>query len=230
MMRRLETHFPGLRDAVEVQETATPRTMFGYTRNHLGAVYGLAQTPAQSGAHRPGSRTPLPNLFRTGAWVLPGGGYSAATLSGLMTARDVGRHLETARPRAADRTDERFPVRVFYEDTDTDGVTYHVSYLRFFDRARTEMFMQVARERGLSLPRAVVTHVDVRYHRPSTLGDVMDIVTSARFVSDYRLSFEQRAVAADGAVLAEATTDLAFVDEDGRLVPCPVRAQLEQHT
>jgi acyl-CoA thioester hydrolase len=33
----------------------------------------------------------------------------------------------------------RFPVRVYYEDTDFSGVVYHASYLRFLERGRTEL-------------------------------------------------------------------------------------------
>jgi prolycopene isomerase len=226
---RLEGLYPGIGKIVEVQETATPRTMYGYTRNHVGAVYGLAQTLAQSGARRPGPASTIPGLFRTGAWVLPGGGYSAATLSGLMTGRDVARHLglDDEAPRHA-RDEASFHLSIFYEDTDTDGLTYHVSYLRFFDRARTEMFMQLASERSIPLPRAVVTRIDITYHQPSTLGDAIMIRTRARFESDFRVVFEQEAVLErDGARLAEATTDMAFVDTEGNPVPCPVREALE---
>jgi YbgC/YbaW family acyl-CoA thioester hydrolase len=232
LAERLERLYPGLGAAVEVQEAATPRTMHGYTRNHLGAVYGLAQTPGQSGARRPAATTPVSGLFRTGAWVLPGGGYSAATLSGLMTGRDVARHLGLdgeARSAAPRRGRGTFQLSVFYEDTDTDGVTYHVSYLRFFDRARTEMFMQIAKERDLSLPRAVVSRIEVSYHRPSTLADMIEIRTRGRFESDFRVVFEQEALLeADGSQLAEAVTEMAFVDPDGNPIPCPIREELEK--
>ena len=229
LLDRLERLCPGIEKSVEVQETATPRTMFGYTRNHVGAVYGLAQTLAQSGARRPGPASTIPGLFRTGAWVLPGGGYSAATLSGLMTSRDVARHLALDAPAPSSSRDEAsFHVDIFYEDTDTDGLTYHVSYLRFFDRARTEMFMQLARERSVPLPRAVVTRIDITYHHPSTLRDAVRIRTRARFESDFRAVFEQEAVLEeDGTRLAEATTDMAFVDAEGNPAPCPVREALE---
>jgi len=229
MLARIDLLAPGLSTTIEVQEAATPRTMHGYTRNHLGAVYGLAQTPAQSGARRPGATTPIPGLFRTGAWVLPGGGYLASTLSGVMTARDVARHLglaDTSSRRPAGGTGS-FQLDVFYEDTDTDGVTYHVSYLRFFDRARTEMFMQLAKERGITLPRAVVKRIEVGYLHPSTLGDAIEIRTRGRFESDFRVVFEQEALRGD-LRLAEAVTELVFVDGNNEPIPCPVREQIER--
>ncbi|EBQ2043809.1 YbgC/FadM family acyl-CoA thioesterase, partial [Salmonella enterica subsp. enterica] len=33
----------------------------------------------------------------------------------------------------------RWPIRVYYEDTDAGGVVYHASYVAFYERARTEM-------------------------------------------------------------------------------------------
>nr|MBA2815183.1 Acyl-CoA thioester hydrolase YbgC [Candidatus Pantoea persica] len=36
----------------------------------------------------------------------------------------------------------RWPVRVYYEDTDAGGVVYHASYIAFYERARTEMLRQ----------------------------------------------------------------------------------------
>ena len=89
-------------------------------------------------------------------------------------------------------------------------------------------FMQLARERSVPLPRAVVTRIDITYHHPSTLRDAVRIRTRARFESDFRAVFEQEAVLEeDGTRLAEATTDMAFVDAEGNPAPCPVREALE---
>jgi len=230
LLGRLEALWPGIRAAAEVVEVGTPRTMHAYTRNHVGAVYGLAQTPPQSGAGRPAAATRIPGLWRTGAWVLPGGGYSASTLSGIMTARDVARSL--GRTAQAPRTDsvegrDSFPVHVWYEDTDTGGVAYHLSYLRFFDRARTELFGKYAGQQGLDLPRAVVSRIEVDYRRPAALGDDLVVRTTARFESDLRAVFRQEAHRGDD-LLASATTEMTFVDEEGQPAPCPIRAELEE--
>ncbi len=233
ILDRLESMFPGIGGAIEVQETATPRTMYGYTRNHMGAVYGLAQTVAQSGAQRPSAATAIPGLYRTGAWVLPGGGYSASTLSGLMTSRETARFLGLDRAAGRARADrpedgDTFRLRIYYEDTDRDGITYHVSYLRFFDRARTEMTQRLASARGFNLPRAVVSRIEVAYQKPSTLGDELEIRSRGRFESDWRVTFDQEAVLVrDGTPLATASVTLVFVDEDGNPAPTPLRAAFE---
>ena len=35
----------------------------------------------------------------------------------------------------------KFPIKIYYEDTDASGIVYHANYLKFFERARSE-YMQ----------------------------------------------------------------------------------------
>ena len=79
-----ETVLPGLSDAIEVMEVATPLTNVRYTSNYRGAIYGWDQTVDNSGNRRFGQRTPIGNLYLSGAWTGPGGGYGAVIPSGLM--------------------------------------------------------------------------------------------------------------------------------------------------
>jgi len=78
-----ETLLPGLTDAIEVMEVATPLTNVRYTSNYRGAIYGWDQTVGNSGGNRFGQRTPIGNLYLSGAWTSPGGGYGAVIPSGL---------------------------------------------------------------------------------------------------------------------------------------------------
>lgn len=74
---------PGLSKAIQVKEIGTPLTNARYTSNYRGAVYGWDQTVNNSGNSRVGHRTPIRNLYLTGAWSRPGHGYSAVIGSGL---------------------------------------------------------------------------------------------------------------------------------------------------
>jgi all-trans-retinol 13,14-reductase len=74
---------PGLREAIEVQDAATPLTNLRYTRNTRGAIYGWDQTVNNSGSTRVGHATPIKNLYLAGAWSRPGHGYGAVIPSGL---------------------------------------------------------------------------------------------------------------------------------------------------
>ncbi len=67
------------------------------------------------------------------------------------------------------------PVRVYYEDTDAGGIVYHATYLRYAERARTEMLraigidlLRLRDEHGLVF---VVRRGEVDYQRPARLDD-----------------------------------------------------------
>jgi phytoene dehydrogenase-like protein len=78
-----KTVLPGLSRAIEVKEIATPLTNVRYTGNYRGAIYGWDQTLNNSGIRRLPHKTPVKNLYLSGAWTSPGGGYAAVIPSGL---------------------------------------------------------------------------------------------------------------------------------------------------
>ncbi|MBL8528210.1 MAG: tol-pal system-associated acyl-CoA thioesterase [Burkholderiales bacterium] len=71
----------------------------------------------------------------------------------------------------------RWPVRVYYEDTDVGGVVYYANYLKFMERARTEWL----RAKGFELPTLedehgilfVVRAVDIEYLKPARFNDAL---------------------------------------------------------
>ncbi len=78
-----ETLLPGLRAAIEVREVGTPLTNVRYTGNYRGAIYGWDQTLDNCEPRRLPHDTPIKNLYLSGAWTRPGGGYGAVLPSGL---------------------------------------------------------------------------------------------------------------------------------------------------
>jgi phytoene dehydrogenase-like protein len=80
---------PGLSKAIEVQEAATPLTNVRYTGNYRGAIYGWDQTVDNSNPRRLPHATPLRNLYLSGAWTAPGGGYGGVLASGLECFREI---------------------------------------------------------------------------------------------------------------------------------------------
>jgi len=123
----------------------------------------------------------------------------------------------------------RFPVRVYWEDTDAGGVVYHAGYVRFLERARTEYFRALGIEQGRL--RAddgivfVVRDVMLRFVKPAVLDDLLHATVALQSRRAASLAFDQRIErAADGMVLAEARVRAACVDSDGfRPRPIPDR-------
>ncbi len=112
-----------------------------------------------------------------------------------------------------------FPVRVYYEDTDAGGIVYHADYLRYAERARTEMLRGLGIEHPgmLAEHRAVIVVRDlhVQYRAPARLDDLLEVHTGAGAVRGARLRLAQTVRRRD-AVLAELALTLACVTRDGR--------------
>jgi len=128
-----------------------------------------------------------------------------------------------------------FPVRVHYEDTDLSGITYHANYLRWFERARSDMLRLLGVDQRLAAQDGTGTYavaeLSIRYRAPARLDDVVAIVTRARQVGAASVTLAQEAwlqqsaiqvaepmADADrrGTMLADATVRVGFVGPDGR--------------
>ena len=110
----------------------------------------------------------------------------------------------------------RFPVRVYYEDTDAGGVVYHSNYLRWFERARTEVLRLlgiVQSETGEGI--YAVADLAIRYLAPARLDDAVTIETRALEIGAASVRMGQRALKGE-QLLADATIRIGFVGPDGR--------------
>ena len=88
-VKRAEKYLPGLIDHIEVYEVGSPRTMEHFTLNPGGTIFGWDTTLDQSLLKRLPQKTPIENLYLSGAWTFPGGGQSAVLVSGLMVASKI---------------------------------------------------------------------------------------------------------------------------------------------
>ena len=126
----------------------------------------------------------------------------------------------------------RFPVRVYFEDTDAGGMAYHATYLRWAERARTEAL----RDAGLPHQAMIVQHntilvvrrIEVEYSRPARLDDALVAETRVLAVRGVTVALDQRMLL-DGALLASLRVELACVDRHSlrpRRIPEPWRSAL----
>jgi len=90
----------------------------------------------------------------------------------------------------------RFPVRVYYEDTDAAGVVYYANYLKFCERARTEYLRAAGFEQtALRIERDlvfVVRAVNAEYFKGAELDDALTVETGISEMGRAKLVFSQR--------------------------------------
>jgi tol-pal system-associated acyl-CoA thioesterase len=121
--------------------------------------------------------------------------------------------------------EQRFSVRVYYEDTDCMGVVYHANYLRFLERARTEYLAEIGpsivewAERNVMFP---IYSINITFRSPARLGDRLVVISDAKQASPYRLTFQQRIEREqDGKVVVEASVDVVCTDLKANLRDFP---------
>lgn len=75
----------------------------------------------------------------------------------------------------------RYPVRIYYEDTDAGGIVYHANYLRLAERARTEALREAGIPHAELVARfnlmLVVRRAKLDYLRPARLDDSLVVLT-----------------------------------------------------
>jgi acyl-CoA thioester hydrolase len=115
--------------------------------------------------------------------------------------------------------EHRFALTVYFEDTDTAGVVYYANYLKFLERARSDMIRAVGIDQTAMLhgdgSAYFVTHVDIRYRRPARLADDLQVVSSVEQVRASSVHIHQRVMRGD-ELLSDASVTAAFLDREGR--------------
>src|SRR3954454_3255970 len=112
-----------------------------------------------------------------------------------------------------------FPLRVYFEDTDVAGIVYYANYLRFMERARSDMLRLAGIDQRAALEGGTgvyaVAEVSIRYKAPDKLGDDLIIATRIEAVRAASVLIQQRVMRGD-EVLADARVTAAFLTPDGR--------------
>ncbi len=91
----------------------------------------------------------------------------------------------------------RWPLRVYYEDTDTGGVVYYANYLKFFERARTEWLRSADITQQALIEddqlMFVVKSAAIDYHAPAKLDDQLEIGVRVDKLGKATVNFSQQA-------------------------------------
>ncbi len=112
-----------------------------------------------------------------------------------------------------------YAVRVYYEDTDLSGITYHANYLRWFERARSDLLRLLGIDQRAAIESGegayALSEVNLRYLRPARLDD--DVVIETRCTELGAASCRMHQIAWRGEeALCEGHLRVGFITLDGR--------------
>jgi len=109
-------------------------------------------------------------------------------------------------------------TRVYYDDTDAGGVVYHANYLKFCERARSDIFYEHGRSPAIDGGHFVVKHLEADFIRSAKLGDLLEVKNELIELKNASLILKQD-VWRDEEKLFAMTSTLAYVKE-GK--PCKI--------
>lgn len=117
-----------------------------------------------------------------------------------------------------------YAVRVYYEDTDLSGITYHANYLRWFERARSDLLRRLEIDQRAAIEAGegayAVSEINLKYLRPAKLDDDILIETRCTELKSASCRMLQRARRGE-ELLSEAHLRVGFVSPDGRPIRQP---------
>ncbi len=112
-----------------------------------------------------------------------------------------------------------FPVRIYYEDTDSGGVVYYANYLKFMERARTEWLRALGFEQDQLIKESrvifAVRSVTVDYNAPARFNDQLEVVTTLQKQGRASLTLLQEIRrCGEESLLCAGTVKIASLDVD----------------
>jgi acyl-CoA thioester hydrolase len=112
-----------------------------------------------------------------------------------------------------------FALRVYFEDTDTVGIVYYANYLKFMERARSDMLRAAGIDQRAVLEANegvyVVAEANIKYRGPAKLDDALVVLSEVREVRAASCLIHQRVIRGS-EVLADAMITAAFISAEGR--------------
>ena len=127
----------------------------------------------------------------------------------------------------------RYDIRVYFEDTDAGGVVYHAAYLKFAERARTEMMRAFGKSHADMIAETgaifTVRRCTIEFLRPARLDDLLRVETSISDMGAATMDLEQRFLR-NGDEIARLDVQLACMNGNGRAtrIPAIIRDALSE--
>lgn len=117
-----------------------------------------------------------------------------------------------------------FAVRVYYEDTDFSGIVYHGSYVRFMERARSDMLARIGIDQRSAFESGdgayAITKLNINYKQAAKFDDALTIISHAHKVTGARVFIAQN-IYRGAEHIIKAEIEAAFIHPSGRPVRQP---------
>ena len=111
-----------------------------------------------------------------------------------------------------------YKTKVYYEDTDAGGIVYYANYLKYFERARTELIYSLGfdhKKLNEIDTYIVVRTCNTKYEKPVKFEEEIDIETYVTKISPVRINLTQNALV-KGDLRVKADVELAVIDHIGK--------------
>jgi len=115
-------------------------------------------------------------------------------------------------------------VKIYYEDTDSGGIVYYANYLKFLERARSEIIYSLGLTNKKLLNNyntlIIVKSCNIKYKKPAKFEDVLTINSRLKLVSKVSFTMEQ-IIKRDIEIISDAEVVLVTVNNQGKPVRIP---------
>ena len=112
-----------------------------------------------------------------------------------------------------------YRLRVYFEDTDLSGIVYHANYLRYMERARSDMLRLAGIDQRAAMEAGegawAVTDLAIKYLRPAKLDDDLTVVSTVEAVRGASVIIAQRILRGQDT-LTDGRVTAAFLSPEGR--------------
>ena len=131
----------------------------------------------------------------------------------------AGKSLDTPYRGGFIGREHHFALTVYFEDTDTAGVVYYANYLKFMERARSDMLRAVGIDQRQVMEVGegayYVAEANIRYLGSARLGDDLLVVSTVEEIRAASVVIQQRVIR-QRELLTDARVTAAFLDSNGR--------------
>ena len=121
-----------------------------------------------------------------------------------------------------------FKIRVYYEDTDAQGIVFYANYLRYTERARTEMLRDGGFDHSDHTNAQgnmfVVRHIEIDYHKSAILDDQLHVESFVQKIGGASVKLKQNVMKGD-SLLVETDVTLVCIDQNQKPVRIPDEAR-----